>query len=260
MSAWMRIFVLFGFAFLLSYLIITRDLDYFINPRLHYLSVLSVIFLLVLGMVQLKNVEKRGAHPVGGWGYFMVCLPIAFFLVFPSKPLDTSLADNKIYTYVPKQVKESNSSKNESTDVPLELSEEEWQIPYKKKAAELKKLPLIVLTNENYVEVSNLLMMYPEQFTGKKIRTVGFVYREEGFKADQFVLARLSMTCCVADAGVIGFLIDSPQSSQFKKDQWFQIEGTFELKKNEYGDVPGLKVENYKKVPALKDSYVYQEF
>lgn len=260
MSAWIRIFILFGFALLLSYLIITRDLDYFINPRLQYLSVISVLFLLVLGMIQLKNVEKRGAHPVGVWGYVMICLPIAFFLVFPSKPPDTSLADNKMYTYVPKQVKETKPSTDESTDVPQELSEEEWEIPYKKKAAELKKLPLIVLTNENYVEVSNLLMMYPEQFKGKKIRAVGFVYREEGMKADQFVLGRLSMTCCVADAGVIGFLIDTAESNLFKKDQWFQVEGTFELKKNDYGDVPGLKIQNYKKVPALKNSYVYQQF
>jgi putative membrane protein len=260
MSALLRVFVLFGFALLLSYLIISRDLDYFINPRLQYLSVVSVLCLLILGMIQLKNVGKRSIHPVGVWGYFMICLPIAFFLVFPSKPPDTSLADNKMYTYVPNQVKGTKPVTNQSNTAPQELTEEEWEIPYKKKASKLKKLSIIVLTNENYVEVVNVLLMYPEQFIGKKIRTVGFVYREEGLKPDQFVLARLSMTCCVADAGVIGFLIDTPQSNLFKKDQWFQIEGTFELKKNEYGDVPGLKIENYKKVPALKNSYVYQEF
>ncbi|MCH5584806.1 TIGR03943 family protein [Shimazuella sp. AN120528] len=260
MAVLFRITILFGFALVLSYLIISHDLDYFINPRLQYLSVISVLFLLTLGLVQLKNVGKRAAHPVGVWGYLMVCLPICFFLLFPSKPAETSLADNKMYTYVPNQVKKTNPSPNQSTDAPQELTEEEWELPYKKKAAELKKLPVIILTSENYIDISNVLMMYPEQFIGKKIRTIGFVYREEGFKADQFVIARLAITCCVADAGVVGFLLDTPESNLFKNDQWFQIDGTFGLKKNESGDVPGLKMKSYKKVPALKDSYVYQQF
>jgi putative membrane protein len=109
------------------------------------------------------------------------------------------------------------------------------------------------------MDVTNVLAMYPEEFKGKKIRMVGFVYREEGFQENQFVIARLAVACCVADAGVVGFLVETKQPKVFQKDQWYQIDGIFEMKKRETGDVPGLNIQRYKRVPALKDSYVYQQ-
>jgi putative membrane protein len=256
MSSIIRAALLFGLAFMVAYLIITRELSYFINPRFQYLSIFSLIFLLILGCVQINHYKRPSAHRIGTWGYLIVLLPICAFLLFPSKPLDASIADQKVYTYVPTE-KPKNQSTNQQQ---LAQEDDSWEEPYKQKASELEKLSVITLSSKNYLEVTNVLMMYPEKFVGKKITSTGFVYREEGLKDNQFVLARLSMACCVADAGVVGFLIDTPLSNQFKKDQWYEIEGTFEITKNETGEVPGIKLKSYKRVPALKDSYVYQQF
>ncbi|WP_028778909.1 TIGR03943 family putative permease subunit [Shimazuella kribbensis] len=256
MAAILRVCILFSLAILLTYLILSRQLNYFIHPRIQYFSIFGFAALIILGIIQMKNIRHKAMHPIGIWGYIMISLPIFFFVLFPSKPSDANLADQKVYTYIPPAQVDKKTKKDMDA---TQLQEEDWEAPYKKQAAEFKKLPTIILTKENFIDVTNVLAMYPEDFKGKKVRMVGFVYREEGFEENQFVIARLSMACCVADAGVVGFFVETKRPKVFQKDQWYQIDGTFEMKKRETGEVPGLKIEQYKRVPALKDSYVYQK-
>jgi putative membrane protein len=254
MPAVIRAVLLFGCALMVAYLMITKEISYFLNPRFQYLSIFSLIVLLALGCVQIQHYKRGNVHRIGIWGYGMMCLPIAAFLLFPSKPMDASIADNKVYTYVndtkPKQPKKEE----------IGYVDDSWEKPYQDKANQLVKQKTIELTTQNYSQVMDVLMLYPERFTGKKIKTKGFVYREKGFSAEEFVLGRLAMTCCVADSSVVGFLIESPWGDQMKKEQWYEVEGTFEMKKSEQGDVPSIKLESYKRVPAEKDSYIYQTF
>lgn len=253
MAAFVRICILCSLALLLVYLIITRELNTYINPRFQYLTIFSFVVLLILSWIQRKHYRKRSIHPIGVWGYVAVGLPIVLFLLFPGKPSDASLANQKVLTYVSpnqavQQEKEDNNKPSEANTTDID----------KQKVAAFLKEPILVLTNENYIEVTNLMMTYPEQFKGKIVRTEGFVYREENFSTNKFVIARLALACCVADAGVVGFLIESSTAKTLKNDHWLQVEGTFELKKTELGEVPVLQLLNYKKIAPPKDSYIYQ--
>lgn len=45
-----------------------------------------------------------------------------------------------------------------------------------------------------------------EKFKGREIKLKGFVYKEDGLEQDQLVIARFSITHCVADAGIIIYI------------------------------------------------------
>jgi putative membrane protein len=237
MASFFRISLLFSLALLLIYLTISRELNNYINPQFQYFTIFSFVVLLLFCWIQQKYYRQHSLHPIGIWGYFAIGLPIVCYLLFPGKPSDARLADQKTFVGVQNEI---NSDEQKSKS--------------------LIQAPIIVLTNKNYIEITNLLMTYPDKFKGKKVRTEGFVYREENFPPHTFVLARLALTCCVADAGIVGFFIESPTATTLKNDQWLQIEGTFELKQTEFGEVPSLQRINYKKIAQPKDSYLYQPF
>lgn len=88
---------------------------------------------------------------------------------------------------------------------------------------------VISITDENYLEIMELIYNYPSQFAGKRISYKGFVYnskREES--VDQFVF-RFGIIHCVADSGVFGLLVHFPEHTQFQNNDWVTITGTVEL-------------------------------
>jgi putative membrane protein len=63
------------------------------------------------------------------------------------------------------------------------------------------------------------------------------------------------VTCCTADASVVGFVVKSDK--QFKENQWIETTGVIQLKKENGMDIPVLKLNSYQLIPAPKDPYIY---
>jgi putative membrane protein len=279
MTALLRTGIFFGNAMMLLYLLVTENITLFINPRLKWLVAISIFLLIILGLIQLWNIKGGEVHKIGSWGYGFVFLPLLAFLFFPPKALDASIADHKVYTYLSSQslgtgqkvlTKEQAAQKNEpnpsnnqnnntnsSQSANLSTDEDDWEAPYKKEAAKLVKLPVITFNDDNYFDLLNVMLMYPEKFTGKKIRTMGFVYREDSFKQNQFVPGRMAVTCCVADAAVVGIMAEYDQADLLKKNRWVEVEGTLKTE-NISGEItPVIKVESFKFVAPPKNPYIY---
>ncbi|ADU30038.1 TIGR03943 family putative permease subunit [Evansella cellulosilytica] len=129
-----------------------------------------------------------------------------------------------------------------------DLYDQDWFTEYYIELAdELESAEKITVTEENYLDVMTVLDLYLDRFIGKEIEIVGFVYREADFEPNELVVARFSMTCCTADAGVYGTLIESEDASKFEKDTWVYASGT--IKKGQYHDF---------QIPVLTDTYLVE--
>ena len=54
---------------------------------------------------------------------------------------------------------------------------------------------------------------------------MGFVFRDERFADDQFMVTRFVVSCCVADANVAGMVVQSPATPDLVTDQWVRVRG-----------------------------------
>lgn len=61
---------------------------------------------------------------------------------------------------------------------------------------------------------------------GEAVSFVGFVTRYDGTPADEFLLTRYVVTCCVADATVAQVRVVSVPAGAFTTNQWVQVDGT----------------------------------
>ena len=108
----------------------------------------------------------------------------------------------------------------------------------------------------NYTNVLKTVHDNMNQYIGKKIKFVGFVYRLYDFSNDQFVLARQMIVSPDLQAVVVGFLCQLNGAEKYKDGCWVEIEGT--ITKGEYhGEIPVIEIEKIKETKTPNDEYVY---
>lgn len=69
------------------------------------------------------------------------------------------------------------------------------------------------------------------EFIDQPADLIGFVYRDIRFKdkAQQFMVARFALSCCVADASAIGITVQFPQAATLVQDSWVHVTGKFQV-------------------------------
>lgn len=65
-------------------------------------------------------------------------------------------------------------------------------------------------------------------FDGAEATVIGFVFRDNTFSADQFMVSRFVIACCVADATSVGLIVSWSNSLQLPLDSWVEIHGSFQ--------------------------------
>ena len=63
------------------------------------------------------------------------------------------------------------------------------------------------------------------QRAGEDVTFVGFVNRDAGMPADEFILTRFLISCCVADALSVEVRVAGAPPGELKQDQWVRVEG-----------------------------------
>ena len=61
---------------------------------------------------------------------------------------------------------------------------------------------------------------------GSDVSFIGFVTRDAGAPADEFILTRFLVSCCVADALTVQVRVVGAPPGQFKEDDWVRVTGT----------------------------------
>ena len=101
---------------------------------------------------------------------------------------------------------------------------------------------------------------YPNEFEGKEIEFIGFVYNDPNNTNSQFVF-RFGIMHCIADSGVFG-LLTTGNTNQYENNTWVRVKGkiTSHYHKELNQVLPTLEVQSFIKVDKPENTYVYKEF
>lgn len=285
-----RFLILSGYFELMMYLQVSGKLDQYINVHYRYLAILSMILSALLALVQLyiwvksdsvkgkKQVDEEVHHHHDHYhdhgltkpsqrviAYVLLALPVIVGTLFPTVSLDTTIVEAKGFNFPIS--KESVGDPEMQTqylkpDTSIYFNKSDYLDQMKKLKEKYDDKQLIKITDENYLEVMELIYNYPSEFIGKKISYEGFVYKTpDGEKEDNF-LFRFGIIHCVADSGVFGLLTHMPEGTNVKNDEWYKVEGTIQSDYYEpfKRDIPVVEVNTLTKIEAPKNQYVYRSF
>ncbi|WP_282033678.1 TIGR03943 family putative permease subunit [Metabacillus indicus] len=131
---------------------------------------------------------------------------------------------------------------------------------YQNQKNELLKMDTIILTNENYTSVLDVLDRFPKEFEGKQIELTGFVHREKDFKQTQFVVARSGDPCCKDEHdGLYGLFSAAENAADFKDRQWVSVTGELQTTMYSSTEIPYLQIKEISKIDPPSQPYVYEE-
>lgn len=279
----LRFLILSGYFELMMYLQVTGKLDQYINVHYRYLAILSMILSALLALVQLYLWVKNGKaeeethehdhdHDHGlskpyqrGIAYVLLALPVIVGTLFPTVSLDTTIVEAKGFNF-PVSKESVGDPEMQTQYLKPDTSIYFNKSDYLDQMSELKEKygdkQTIEITDENYLEVMELIYNYPSEFIGKKISYEGFVYQTPNDSNADVFLFRFGIIHCVADSGVFGLLTHMPEGVTVKNDEWYKIEGTIQ---SDYyqpfkREIPSVVVTNAEKVAAPKNQYVYRSF
>jgi uncharacterized repeat protein (TIGR03943 family) len=97
----------------------------------------------------------------------------------------------------------------------------------------------------------------PAAFTNQPAHLIGFVYRDDRFSRDDFMLSRFVVSCCVADATAIGLIVRSPLAASLPGDQWVEVSGHFEPGEFSGKPTPILVTEAITRTTPPNQPYLY---
>lgn len=124
----------------------------------------------------------------------------------------------------------------------------------------------IVIETETFSRRINLIWDDPSAFRDREVRVTGFVYRRDDWPVDTFVVARLSIWCCVADAAVVGLPVRVDRAvSAPPSGEWIDIAGYVEVRPEFRTDtvsmtnVPQLRDPVWHRIDPPRHEYVFPE-
>ncbi len=266
------------FGGLIFYLVSSEKYLTYVTPRLkpclYFTSiVMGVWALTALGRLFRPQHKLRSAH------CFVLVIPIVLLLL-PHAPVSAS---NLSGNYIGGSAFSNRSGQSAlSMQNDLSITIEDASSPEDKVQAEIIQEPLAGLPAGAYVsELPGLDMgnkritvahedfsmwlteMYTniEKYQGYTVVMTGFVFNDPEFlKEDEFVPARLMMSCCVGDLAPAGILCKYDQADQLQAESWVTVEGTLTLGQHEYdgvlSDEPQIRVTKITPAEAV-EGYIY---
>lgn len=116
----------------------------------------------------------------------------------------------------------------------------------------------ITVDDEEYYQWLQEIYNNMNKYEGYQISIKGFVFRDGStMKKNEFVPARMLMTCCVADLSLCGIICVYDKASQLTEKSWITVDGTITL--NEYNGhkEPQIAVNNTAPAEKPVEEYVY---
>ncbi|MBV7390849.1 MULTISPECIES: TIGR03943 family putative permease subunit [Enterococcus] len=274
-----RFLILSGYFELMMYLQVSGNLDKYINVHYRYLAFITMGLSLLLALVQLKiwvsgNKEQadHGHHDHGltkpyqkAIAYFLLSVPLIIGFLFPTISLDASIVENKGFSFPIS--KESTGDPQMSTqylkpDTSIYYNSADYDQQMDQLMKKYQDLDELKITDENYLEMMELIYNYPSTFAGKPISFEGFAYETTKENQTYDFLFRFGVIHCIADSGVFGLLADLPEGSSLENNQWYHLEGTITIDYFEpyQRQLPAITVTNVVQISPPKDQYVYRAF
>lgn len=221
--------VLLGLSAYFAYIIVSGNVTNYINVRFGWLSYVAVVLFGVLGIAVIVSLRRQTIEHrrIGLPIILVVSLPLVLGTLIPSQPLGASAINGQVSTSLAAGVNAQAISRD-----PLSRNVLDWA--------------RLFADNE-----------LPATFDGQPASVVGFVYQEPSFAEDQFMVARFTVSCCVADASPIGIPVYWAETEALDQGAWVRINGTFEAGDFRGELTPILQAESIELVEQPEHPYLY---
>lgn len=203
---WLKTALLLALGLYFVYIILTGNLTNYINVRFAWLSyVAAVIFLLLGAASAYKLLQARQHHhhhdhehdhdhsPISWVVLAVVAVPLVLGTLIPSRPLGAAAVEGDLTT----------SSLGGDSATAFSLPPEQRNI--------LDWVRAFNSTDD------------PTVFNGQAVDVVGFVYHGANYPDDTFLVARFTISCCVADSLAIGLPVT--WAEPLPQDTWVRVRG-----------------------------------
>jgi uncharacterized repeat protein (TIGR03943 family) len=169
-------------------------------------------------------------HAPMSWGALLViAVPLVLGTLIPSRPLGADAVDGNLGLT---SAAASTSSSTTFTINPQDRNVLDWLRVFN--------------ATEDYSELN-----------GQPADVIGFVYTEPTFGENQFMVARFTISCCVADASAIGLPTYWADSSTLQQGQWVRVQGTMQVGTFRDDSIPILQVESVELIEQPEHPYLY---
>lgn len=210
----------------------------YLAPRLVSVSWFGFFVLLILSVYQVVMLFRPQVSThvhASGWYALIFAIPILFMLLaMPDENTPQALPkQNAVLPGVQEQatisIPETSPAIPETTDHASALIKEDDA----KKDIEAIE-PCMVQSGHctfdpNDDMFQSCLYTSMEDLHGQEITLYGFVYKDPSFPENTMVVARLYITCCVADASLVGYHIKVENTDDFAAETWIRVTGTIEI-------------------------------
>jgi uncharacterized repeat protein (TIGR03943 family) len=217
-------------------------LFYYINERFMIYTILAIMGLVLVAVSYRPQRAAAGStdqehaghdHTLTWGGVALVALPILLGVLVPPQPLGAAALSNR----------EVNVSLPGSA------------LPAAVRAAQEKDA-----TTKNVLDWGHTFAGSSDpahEFSGSPARVKGFVFRDERFGAEEFMVTRFVVSCCVADANVAGMVVKWPEAAALPADQWVEVAGTLQPGSLEGETLPVLVAHTVTPVEVPQQPYLY---
>jgi len=244
--------LLIGLGLFLYSRLINGTLFYYINERFMGFTILAVVGLLVVGLSYRYSNPNAGqvdpthehehnpgghSHALSWGGVFLVALPMVLGILTPPQPLGVAALANR--------------------DMDLQLNSTRQTVAGQSAAARpLEKAAV----DKNILDWWRDFRTIPDAnhaLAGQAVKAIGFVYKDDRYGKNAFMLTRFTVSCCVADASAVGLLVQSPESETLTDDIWVEVSGTFVASERENWKLPIVVAQTVARIDVPDQPYLY---
>jgi uncharacterized repeat protein (TIGR03943 family) len=235
---WLKTALLLGLGLYFVYNILSGNLTNYINVRFAWLSYVAAgLFLLIGGYSAyhlLRHHTGEHAHdhshaPLSWGALLIVAIPLVLGTLIPSRPLGVEAVDGDLGL--------SSGSLTANSTTTFTISPENRNV--------LDWLRVINST-EDYATLN-----------GQPADVIGFVYTEPSFGENRFMVARFTMSCCVADASAIGLPTYWADAGTLEQGQWVRVRGTMQVAPFRDDEMPVLQASTVEVTDQPEHPYLY---
>lgn len=255
--------IAYGFAAVLAVFLATGSITRLISPRFVPLAWVALAGFVVLGLahrwLSRLRAERRSIGYLGFLGLLMV-LPGAFIN-------DTSLAGIN-------GIDLAGARAPSSAARPANIGNE-WADGIASKIGRsgpdsgefVLSTGIVELTDTDYYRIYNDIYDRREAYLGREVTLTGFVNKDESISdGGRFLVGRMVMWCCAADAYMIGFIVLGGSPDSVSAGSWVTVRGTIgetqyvNPMNDETYTVPAVELESIEPMATPDSPYVAPVF
>lgn len=233
---WIKTALLIGLGAYFVYNIVSGNLANYINARFAWLSYIAAGIFLLLGLhslyMQTRGQTARSVRhqPVSTLTLIVTAMPLILGTLVPSQPLGIEAIGGSISTM--SGAIGGSGGASAFTVAPEQRNVLDWLRAFNNAGdySELNGLPADV---------------------------IGFIYTEPTFGEGQFMVARFTVSCCVADASAIGLPVAWADAASLPQGEWVRVRGTMQVGEFREDTMPVLQAESIEMVEQPKHPYLY---